>query len=201
MKSKVLIAENFSLYNDEDYKPYNIIIQSSSNYWHKHAFCNPDGYCIACTGNKYFLDTPHLIDFDGRFSFFFGHTAKRFGVSIYFGYDPATFCGYELRAVWEKEKKIFGLRILSLLGSTEKEMAAYTVEQTEFPTSGETQLIEIARKGSVLSVKIGDVEAEFPDIPVKKGFVGFSRPHFIGTVTFSEAVVSFYSPVEELGLP
>ena len=94
-------CENFKIY-DENYKPYGIRIQSSSTLWHKHARCGADGYSVACTGNKYFFETPELKNFNSNVKFKFGPLHNYAAVSFFLGYSISDFSGYELRIEWKK---------------------------------------------------------------------------------------------------
>lgn len=191
------LTENFRLY-DENSKPYGIRIQSSSNLWHKHAFASSEGYRVASGGNKYFLDTPKTDTFESRFVFSFGALDMYAGVSVYFGYDPETFSGFELRAEWQKNNKTLAFRIFEIINEQESEIAASIVEQIDFPSSECEYIIEVNRKEDNIFSKIGDCEVNFQNICSEEGYVGFSRPFFSTPVIFKEATVTVNCETKEL---
>ena len=194
------LTENFQLY-DENYKPYGIFIQSSSNYWHKHAHCTPDGYCVGCTGNKYFLQTPPLSAFRASVAFSFGHVDRNCGISLYFGYDPDTFCGHELRIDWKKDTQQMRFILFSITGEVTKEIASRTEEGVAFPSFGDTLHLDFELNAGGISAHIGAAEVFFDGSFAANGYFGFSRPHFIGSVTFSEVSVCTDLVPEMQGAP
>jgi hypothetical protein len=83
---------------DEAYKPYGIRIESSSALWHKHARASEGSYTVYCTGNKYLLEMPMTGSFSMEHAYLFEVLNNYAGISAFFGYDPESHTGYELRA-------------------------------------------------------------------------------------------------------
>lgn len=200
MDSLFFISEKFDVY-DDDYRPYNVKIQSSSNLWHKHALCTPNGYCVVCTGNRYFIDTPQTLDFEACFDFFFGHLTGSCGVSIYFGYDTDGFTGYELRVQWRQEENDLTLSLFELSCDREDLLCEKVISQVSFPAFFQNHSVNMTQSGGQLSVTIDSLYRSDFEIAPKKGFVGFSRPHFIGSLTFTRASVGVDCPVQALCAP
>ena len=194
------LIEDFQLYG-EDRTPHGITVQSSSNYWHKHAFPMPGGYCVACRGNRYLLNTPTLGDLRLCMDFSLGHVRREGGVDVYFGYDPDGFCGYDLRAVWNEKQRTLTLRLLELLPTSEVEMAAEVFEDLEIPTPDRALTLSMMRNGENVTVTVDGHTANFTHIPAREGRVGFSRPRFIGTVIFRRVEVSSDLPVLSIRKP
>ncbi len=188
------LIEDFQLYG-EDRTPYGITIQSSSNYWHKHAFPMSDGYCIACRGNRYLLNTPALQDFRLSMDFSLGHVRREGGVDVYFGYDPDSFCGYDVRTVWNEKQRTLSIRLLELLPTSEAELASKVIENVDIPSAFRALQFTLERCDDAVTVSLDGETATFDGIPARKGRVGFSRPRFIGTVTFHRVEISSDLPV------
>ena len=190
-------CENFKLY-DENYKPYGVRIQSSSTLWHKHARCGADGYSVACTGNKYFFETPELKSFEATVNFKFGALHNYAAVSFYFGYSFEKFSGHELRIEWHKDRRELSYKILRI--DEERlpvEVQSDTKNNIEFAQSDKEYVLKVAYGENKLVCEINGYDAAEFDIDIEAGLVGVSRPHFIGSVTFTYAEISSDLPDEK----
>lgn len=190
-------CEKFKLY-DENYKPYGVRIQSSSTLWHKHALCGADGYSVACTGNKYFFETPELKSFEATVSFKFGALHNYAAVSFFFGYSFENFSGHELRIEWQKDRRELLYKTLRI--SEERlpvEVQSSTKNNVEFAESGKEYVLKAVYRENKLVCEINGYDAAEFDIDAEAGLVGVSRPHFIGSVTFTYAEVSSNLPDEK----
>ena len=196
-----LFCENFKLY-DENYKPYGVRIQSSSTLWHKHAMCGADGYSVACTGNKYFFETPELKSFKSTVKFKFGALHNYASVSFFLGYSFADFCGYELRIEWKKDRRELLYRVLRIHEERiPTEVESRTETDVAFAEIGKEYVLNVSYEGKKLVCDIEGYNAAEFDMDIRSGFVGVSRPHFIGTVLFTSATVSSDSIEEKLIAP
>ena len=190
-------CENFKLY-DENYKPYGVRIQSSSTLWHKHARCGAEGYSVACTGNKYFFETPELKHFNSNVKFKFGPLHNYAAVSFFLGYSISDFSGYELRIEWKKDRRELAYKILRIDEERKPiDIDSRTKTDVEFAENGKEYSLDVSYKENRLVCEMeGYGAAEF-DIDIRSGLIGFSRPHFIGAVIFTYATVSSDTVVEK----
>ena len=185
---------------DENYKPYGIFIEACSSLWHNHALPVADGYSIACTGNRYFLITPKTGAFKADFSYRFGVLHKYAGVSFFFGYSPETHDGFELRAEWKKEENTLSVRLIEIASEARIDRETKTVTAA-FPESYAPLVAAMSYGDGKLTLELGSAGAFAFDVATKAGYVGFSRPNFVGEVTFSKAVITLEEQMQALRTP
>ena len=176
--------ETFSCY-DENYKPYGILTESCSQYWHKHAFCGKDGFTIPCTGNKYLLRTPKLCGFESEYTFRFGALAKAAGISLYFGYDPDRHSGYNVSIEWDRKSTSMRVVLYSIIDERYSEVSSIPVKDAEFPTVGDIYWVKLICQTGKAILTLDGYDPFIFNVQYENGYTGFSRPHFIGSVTFT----------------
>lgn len=169
---------------DSHYKPYGIRIEASSRLWHKHARASEAGYTVFCPGNKYLLEMPQTGDFSMELTYLFEVLNDYAGVSAFFGYDPDRHCGYELRAEWHKAASTLVCTLLEITDERYTPVAECVAEGVAFPAAGTEYTLSLSMHGGKLTVTAsGGGSAAFV-LPARRGMLGFSRPVFVGSVTF-----------------
>lgn len=175
--------ENFKCWNSE-YKPYGIRIESCSYLWHKHARCSEKGFTVYCTGNKYILDTPKTKDFSVTLKYLFDVLNVYAGISVFFGYDESTHSGFELRGEWDKKTGEVIFTLFEIREEHYTKINSVICQNIEFPKAKTEYSLTVSMKDGTLCVSAADgAEASF-DLESGFGLVGFSRPHFVGSMTY-----------------
>lgn len=178
-----LFEEKFQCW-DPSYKPYGIRIESSSTLWHKHARASEVGYTIFCPGNKYLLEMPKTGDFSLEMTYLYEVLNHYAGVSAFFGYDPNHHSGWELRAEWHKAEHTLVFILLEITDERYTPVAQRVVEEIPFPVAGTEYTLSLSMAAGKLNVTASGGGSAVFDTPVRQGLLGFSRPAFVGSVTF-----------------
>lgn len=168
---------------DNDYKPYGIRIESCSDLWHKHARATENGYIVYCTGNKYLLDMPETESFNLSLDYSFNVLDVYAGISAFFGYNEVCHSGYELRAEWKKPERTLHLTVFEIKEERYAVVASAVLENVEFPIVKKIYTLSLHMKNGCLSIDASGTTAHF-ELLAQSGMLGFSRPKFVGNVTF-----------------
>ena len=175
--------ENFECY-DTAYKPYGIRIESSSALWHKHARASVGRYTVYCTGNKYLLEMPETAEFSMCLTYQFEVLDTYAGISVFFGYDPELHTGYVLRTEWHKQNRTMICSLLSIEKERYQTVTSAVSENIAFPCAGMEYSLSVRMEAGILTVAASDgAQASFSLVP-RRGLLGFSRPDFVGSVSF-----------------
>jgi len=175
--------ENFTCH-DTAYKPYGIRIESSSALWHKHARAFDGKYTVYCTGNKYLLEMPQTTDFSLRMTYLFEVLNTYAGISLFFGYDPELHTGYELRTEWRKHDRTMICTLFSIEKEQYRIVTSVVSENIVFPCAGIEYSLSVRMEADILIMEASDgTQVSFALTP-RCGLLGFSRPDFVGNVSF-----------------
>ena len=175
---------------DEAYKPYGIRIESSSALWHKHARASEGSYTVYCTGNKYLLEMPMTGSFSMELAYLFEVLNNYAGISAFFGYDPESHTGYELRAEWHKHERTMVCTLFSIKEELYTAIASAVSENVDFPQAGTEYTLTVRMEAGELTAVSSDGTSASFVLPSCRGMLGFSRPDFVGSVSFRSVTAS-----------
>lgn len=190
----MFVFEEKFLCFDENYKPYGIEIESSSNLWHKHAHPTEKGYTVYCTGNKYLLNTPESENFELELTYKFETLNNYAGISVFFGYNRNLHSGYELRAEWMLDSETTCFTVFAIREGLHSEIEKIVLQNIPFPFADVTYTVKVGMNEGKLSAHLSTGEEvsfllkKEEKQPEPFGLLGFSRPDFVGNVHFFSAV-------------
>ncbi|MBQ7983019.1 MAG: hypothetical protein IJ302_05590, partial [Clostridia bacterium] len=169
---------------DGSYKPYGIRIESSSNLWHKHARAAGGRYTVYCTGNKYLLEMPETEEFSLHLTYLFEVLNHYAGISVFFGYDPEHHTGYELRAEWHRQACTMVCTLFRIQEELYTPLASAVSENIAFPCAKTEYRFSVCFAAGVLTASAEDGASASFALAAPRGLLGFSRPDFVGSVSF-----------------
>jgi len=183
--------ENFMLH-DDDFQPYNIYIERSSNLVHMHGSVKENGYAISCSGNKHLFKIPKLKTFSVELCFRYAQLSfkktewKYFPIEnaewmYYFHYDKKSRCGKAVAFEYQLDGKIIA-KLLKIDGIKKEVLATLVLDNIILEEEKEYS-VKIIVNGNRVFGNFIDRDFNF-ETEIGAGDTGVGRANFPGELIF-----------------
>lgn len=190
--------------HDDDFQPYNIYVERSSNLAHLHGRVKKDGYAVSCCGNKHLFKTPALKNFNAEVIFRYSqlsfknsvtkHPLKNPAWMCYFHYDKKSRCGAAVAFEYKAENKMI-VKLLKIDGIRQKVMESQTLDNVVLEPEKEYS-VNIGVKENRLRGNFENREFSF-ETESGLGAIGLGRFDFAGEVVFRRVYLISEDAIEQ----